>query len=389
MTAHEMQRLTEDEVRDRIVGRNPTQRLVLASLDLSGMDLSGLPMAHTDLHYCRILGTRFDGTVLLDANFEESDIRRASFRGTDMNDAVFRNSILADSDLTGVGLRNAMFFNTALERLDLTEADLTRANFVRCSGKSLILERANLEAVQTSPHRQEPGQARFPLPDGPRGVDTARELHAKLEEFGDRMHQMHPVTVHKILRELEETLTEGLREINLERLEWSRSHRESLTTRLMNGERDFQGETLVYADLSGMDLSGCNFSRSNLRGCLLQDTVLRDALLDEANVHEADFSGADCRGASFSRLHGHRASFRGTNLEGADMQEARLHHASFRGALLDGADFVGAEGENVDFRDVVWGDTDWSLVTGFNGMILATPRRADVVAKEPEDIPSP
>lgn len=82
--------------------------------------------------------------------------------------------------------------------------------------------------------------------------------------------------------------------------------------RKYTGEILFQwdGETLVGADLSCVRLESCDLSGANLRAA-----NLFGADLDDADLQGADLRGADLRGAKL----------RGANLHGANLRGARLY----------------------------------------------------------------
>ncbi|MDG2990781.1 pentapeptide repeat-containing protein [Candidatus Synechococcus calcipolaris G9] len=98
------------------------------------------------------------------------------------------------------------------------------------------------------------------------------------------------------------------------------------------------GNSLKYANLSGVDLSGANLSGLNLHGASLRNANLRGANLqrvelDMASLAKADLTGADLTDAYFALSDVAGANFQAAILTNVDLRGAN----GARTAILDGA----------------------------------------------------
>ena len=132
--------------------------------------------------------------------------------------------------------------------------------------------------------------------------------------------------------------------------------------------KNFDGENLVKARLTGMRLEGASFC---------------DSLLDGA-----DLSGADCYAASFYRARLHGASMRMGVFKGVDFQLADLQNVDMRGADFEcypgtaATDFCHADLGGVLYEGAKFGGSTYDKGTIFpdgfdpvmHGMILVASR---------------
>jgi hypothetical protein len=103
--------------------------------------------------------------------------------------------------------------------------------------------------------------------------------------------------------------------------------REELLNKYANGERDFAGANLAYANLAGAYLAGAN----------LTGAYLARADLTGANLTHADIARADLAYANLTHAY-----LTGANLTGADLNHAELAGANLTGAYLARANLTGA-----------------------------------------------
>lgn len=95
---------------------------------------------------------------------------------------------------------------------------------------------------------------------------------------------------------------------------------------------DFEGASLVHADLSGANLSRANLSAANLEHAKLEHASLKDADLSRANLRYAEMSHANLSGARLSGADLRYAS--NVDLSGASAWTARLGYATVVGGPL-------------------------------------------------------
>jgi uncharacterized protein YjbI with pentapeptide repeats len=99
----------------------------------------------------------------------------------------------------------------------------------------------------------------------------------------------------------------------------------------------FKGADLRRADFEGATLIGANLKEAGLHGALLAGARLHGASLDKAQLQDASLEGADLQGASLNE-----AQLQGAFLDGAKLQNASLYQALLQEASLNDANLSGA-----------------------------------------------
>lgn len=153
---------------------------------------------------------------------------------------------------------------------------------------------------------------------------------------------------------------------------------------------DLAGAELEWIDMEGSDLSDANFRSANLRRAGLELTKLVRVNFSLADLSEAFLRKVDLTGADLSRANLRSASLEQSDLveasfERADMTEsnlllailtrADLRRANLSWANLDAADLTGADLEDAvlegaSIRDTFFGDSNWWRAKGLPSVVI-------------------
>ena len=125
---------------------------------------------------------------------------------------------------------------------------------------------------------------------------------------------------------------------------------QELIQRYNNGEHDFRGKDLRYANLAGANLKDTDLWGVDLREAALQYADLRHANLRGANLTRADLQDADLQGADLRYADLQGADLRKAKLQGADLRKAKLQGANLSQAYLQRANLAGANLRDADLR---------------------------------------
>lgn len=137
-----------------------------------------------------------------------------------------------------------------------------------------------------------------------------------------------------------------LAEANLCIMDLSRSDLSRADLRLTNLART----NLSGSNLSGADLSEARLSMSSLSGANLSGANLSGANLTRAKIDKADLSRADLRGANLTKAILSESDLSWADIRGTDLTEAELGFAKLTGAQLCKAYLGGARLSGADLR---------------------------------------
>lgn len=249
----------------------------------------------------------------LNIDFEEANFLGACLQNAFLAGANLEHAVLNDADLRGTDLSHANLSGANLQGADLTGAKLGGANLLGAD-----FRRATLKDLQTDGWNW--------------GINT------KWPSSFD------PKTVSK----------------------WGPG--------MDLQERDFEGQSMVEADLTrsnlrGANLNGVKMKESCLSGAIFDGAQLRGVELRDSRAEGASFQGADLRDADLSDCFLIGASFkdadlRGVNLENTDFGDKEIVVELKDFADMRGADLRGANLNGVDFSAVRF-DTKTRWPVGF------------------------
>ncbi len=114
--------------------------------------------------------------------------------------------------------------------------------------------------------------------------------------------------------------------------------REEFLKRYNDGERDFSGIEIRYADLSNISLY-----EAILRGAKLINVDLNRVCFYQADLSEADLSGCNLSNASLTKANLTKADLSDANLTEANLQEANLRNAILTNTDLKFTELIGAD----------------------------------------------
>ncbi len=100
-----------------------------------------------------------------------------------------------------------------------------------------------------------------------------------------------------------------------------------LSTYEQISNKDFSGQSLIYAEFTKVKFENANFSNADLRGA-----VFNGALISNANLHGVDFY----QGIAYL------VDFQGTDLSDGHFVEAMMLNSTFNNVNITGADFTNA-----------------------------------------------
>ncbi|RJR31776.1 MAG: DUF2169 domain-containing protein [Desulfobacteraceae bacterium] len=103
-----------------------------------------------------------------------------------------------------------------------------------------------------------------------------------------------------------------------------------------------EGESLAFANLSGVDLSGLDLRTIDLHQAQCVKTNFAGTTLDGADLTQIMFIESDFSKASLRQSKMDRTMFIKTKLPGAGFQDAKMSQTTFLDSDLTGADFSGA-----------------------------------------------
>jgi uncharacterized protein YjbI with pentapeptide repeats len=209
---------------------------------------------------CGLIGAKFDGTSLRDADLHDTDLRGAMFHDVDLKGANINDTVLQKAEFTNVNLIGTNFYNTNLGRVKFYNVDLPWTNF------------RNAGFAGTEFHNV--------------GLPWTNFHNAKL-----RNTKFHDVD----LRETEFTnATLTLSEFSDTDLSSAKFHDANLR------EAEFTNATLTHTEFHDADLSSAKFTDTDLRDADLSDADAREASFRHANLQDAVFTRTDCREATFT-----------------------------------------------------------------------------------------
>jgi len=125
-------------------------------------------------------------------------------------------------------------------------------------------------------------------------------------------------------------------------------------------EVNFNGASLIAAQLSHTNLQQADLRNTNLKNANLDNSNLRETNLHHANLRSAKLKNACLSKADLSKVNLSDADLSGTQLQGASLKGANLNGANLSGADLSGANLKDANLSRADLSGANLSNTDLS-----------------------------
>lgn len=407
------------------IPRFSTFAIKTPGVDLSGANFAGQYLVGTNFENARLRQAHFTGANLQGAVFRLADLTGARLRNTNLSDSQLTGASLRDVDFSASHFAKANFADgssrttvvgTRFDGTNLVNANLSGL-FMACVSMrwtrtmATNLENASLQCMDLS-HADvrgmrfgmnpllygEPGQSlpvnmreqcnavlgAMPEPSGLfrslscKGLSlVGAQISAQtLPAHAWRRTDMRQARIEGFARRTDDpdcaAASSDSSGASLESADLSEALLDGVDlgcARLRNA--NFQGASLravqlQKADMTGAKLSGanlsCNGSGSERQCAGLQGVLLNGAILANANISAANFTGAimNARAGSdslssmasvLSGVFGIDAIFSGVDLTGVNFTNAQLYGKknSFRNSTLVNTNFAGANLSDVDF----------------------------------------
>ncbi|MBN1217360.1 MAG: pentapeptide repeat-containing protein [Anaerolineae bacterium] len=119
-----------------------TTQEILRQFNSKFNDFNGVTVQKGNFSKKRLVGIIFEGATLMECDFSESILQRASFSAANLRGANFRRANLAKANLKGADFRGA-----DLRAVDLSGADLRWANLEGVDLTGSIISGANFDGA--------------------------------------------------------------------------------------------------------------------------------------------------------------------------------------------------------------------------------------------------
>ncbi len=356
-------------------GRANGLRAVLQHCDLSGLSFKGRDMSNAD----------FTGSVMVETNFEKTNLSYSVFYACDLRKANFSNANLIRADLRGACLRGAIMLNANLMEADLREGSyatfdpekgltFTSDNAVWKEGTGGVdMRGANLGSVKLSgavainSNFEDANLSKSVITHG--NLSGANLTGANLAGADLSQCELKNVTLRGAnlagtmmdFSNLENVDMEGaltdkavghtLDKLPLTLEELIAQHQLWLKTQGAEGKKlDLSDHDLRGGpSLVGANLTMLIAERSIWYGRDLSQINLQAAFVRNGDFRHCNFMNADLRGTNFAKCMMVGAKFHKAHLEPLYFEGKRSLKTSFAGANLRYTDFSGANLKDVDF----------------------------------------
>lgn len=384
-------------------GRAQGARAVLQHYDLTGLSFKGRDMSNAD----------FTGSIMVETNFERTNLDYAVLYACDLRKANFSNASLVRADLRGACLRGAIMANANLAEADLREGsyatydpekgltftseseawqegvggvDMRGANLGSVKLSGAIAINSNFEDANLSKSTIIRGNLNGANLAGANlaGADLSQcelknvnlrgaNLTGTMMDFSN----LENVDMSGALTDKPTGHTIDTHPVPLE--ERIKMHQQWLKTQGGDGQKlDLSDHDLRNAPaLVGANLTMLVAERAVWYGRDLTNINLQASMLRSSDFRHCNFASADLRGSNFSKcsmvgakfvkarleplyFEGNRslrANFAGANLRYSDFTNAVLRDVDFTGADLSFANFLGADTTGAIFDKAVMHDT--------------------------------
>ncbi len=140
-----IERLTLEQVLERIEKRQPLEFCLISEINLSGRDLSGLRFSAATLqgvvfNGCDLSRTEFSKVVLANCSFD-----KATFNETVIHETAFVRGSFSSTRFTACRWPEAAsFIESDLTGAEFTNCDLTQARFITCRAEAIACRSCQL-----------------------------------------------------------------------------------------------------------------------------------------------------------------------------------------------------------------------------------------------------
>jgi uncharacterized protein YjbI with pentapeptide repeats len=316
----------------------------------SGLDLTGitLPSANID-------SVTFNGSLLLEAHFEDSSLKNSVFKKADLSGANFTNCSLKSANL-----KDAICKGTEFRKADLSDAILEDIDFSGCAMQNAYLRRSRIEnsvfasANLESAHLLDINAAGINFD----GANLANSLwrntaiqsislvgaslaNANIQDshlIDGRFQKSNLDSSHIVGTSLNESVFDGC---SLNSAEW-------VDTGLVKAS--LKSVTAVGSTFKNIDGSSTSFSKSDLKNCSFFKSNLDDSSWHQARITRVSFDHAKMDRAQFDKAGGEAASFSRTIVTDANLVGVALNQASFVKSDFSRSDFTGSQLKGASFQ---------------------------------------
>jgi uncharacterized protein YjbI with pentapeptide repeats len=305
-------RLTIEQVREKLA----------AGQDLAYCDLSGLMLAEMDFSGVNLKEANLEKAILVRANIEKADLSGAILAGADLRQVRGARVKLREADLTESLLSEANLEDADLGAADFTKARLRGANLFGAQAAEAIFEEADLTEVKFTGadlssadlckarvHRTDFGQANL--------TDAAME-----QSWG---HQVVARGANLTrLRAAGARLCAGnFESVQAEDSVWQAAQLHAANfTKARLGAAEFSNSYLGEAIFDAAEMKFACLNEANLVRARLHRTNLFNASLEKAELTGTDFTESNLYGATLMDVQGERTTWTGANLRRIKARES-------------------------------------------------------------------